>query len=187
MPVGSFVAPNPIISLLVRYHPKSVLDLGVGFGFYGVAVRNFLDVGVRPYKTWLAGIEGYERYRNPCWELYDKVKVGRIQDVEFQTLLPPAKKRWACILMSDVLEHFDTEEGVRQIERAKASLARRGILIVSTPGKFDAQGAAHGNELERHRSLFVSKDLEPLGFKMIRREGMRRDGRNTVVAIHVAH
>lgn len=183
MPIGSYVAPTTIITQLVNSRPKSVLDLGVGFGFYGVSVRNFLDYGVKPFKTWLAGIEGFESYRNPCWDVYDKIEIGRIQDIDFLSLLPPSKEKWACIMMSDVLEHFEKEEGIAQIDRAKSALARGGILIISTPGRFGPQGAAHGNVLERHRSLFISKDLEPLGFTTLRKEGMQSDGRNTVISV----
>lgn len=184
MPIGSPIAVNLIALHLSNTKPRTVLDLGVGSGFYGAVVRQWCDLGVQPYKTWLAGIEGWEKYRTPCWELYNRVQVGLIQATNLQELLPPGTEArgWQCILMSDVLEHFEQEAGVCQVERAKSALAPGGTLFVSTPGWQSHQGAAHGNELERHRSLFLGKDLEELGFEVLRREGRRADGRNNVIA-----
>lgn len=171
------------MTLLVDERPVTVLDLGVGFGMYGAAIRNWLDRGVTPYRTYLAGIEGHAPYRNPVWDLYDRIEVGKIQDTNFRELLPEGKKGWDCILMSDVIEHFTDEEALRQIERCKQVLAPGGKIIISTPGWQSHQGAAHGNQLERHLSLFTSKELEPLGFKTLRKEGLQEDGRNNVISV----
>jgi hypothetical protein len=78
MPTGccSLVA---IATQFVVFRPGSVLDLGIGTGFYGAVVRQWLDGGVRPWRTRLVGVEGFATYRSPCWDLYDEVVVPSIE------------------------------------------------------------------------------------------------------------
>ena len=79
MPIGSYAATAPLVQSLIRHKPKSVLDLGIGFGCGGVLVRQWLDLGVRPWKTHLVGVEAWSDYRNPVWDLYNVVYVQTIE------------------------------------------------------------------------------------------------------------
>jgi len=78
MPIGSYAATVPLVQTLIRARPRSVLDLGMGFGCGGVVVRQWLDLGVRPWKTYLVGVEVWSDYRNPVWDLYSAVYVQTI-------------------------------------------------------------------------------------------------------------
>ncbi len=49
-----------IATQFVRRRPRSVLDLGIGMGFYGAVVRELLDGGVLPLRTRLVGVEGFD-------------------------------------------------------------------------------------------------------------------------------
>ena len=65
MPIGCCSLVPAIATQFVLRRPRSVLDLGVGMGFYGAVVRQWLDGGVQPWRTRLVGVEGFDAYRSP--------------------------------------------------------------------------------------------------------------------------
>jgi predicted SAM-dependent methyltransferase len=71
------------------------------------------------------------------------------------------------MIMSDVIEHFEKQEGLKQLRRAANHLTPGGLLMLSTPAVFCKQGSVHGNELETHRSLWAPEDLTQLGFEIV--------------------
>lgn len=167
MPIGCVSVVPDIIAILSGKSPKpqKILDAGIGFGFYGAAIRQWLDSGVKPFRTYLLGIEGFSQYRSPCWDLYNYIHTITIQ--EYLTSELSAKDRFDAILLNDVLEHFDKGEGRDILLKLTQKLLPGGLLIVSTPAVFMEQGAAHGNDLEVHRSFWEADDLKQLGFKII--------------------
>lgn len=166
MPIGCSSLIPYVYDELVARSVRSVLDLGVGMGLHGAGVRQWLDLGVRPWRTRLVGVEGFEAYRNPCWELYDELHVATIED-----WLAESCEVFDAVLLLDVLEHFDEPGGGRVIEAARRRLAPSGIILIGTPGIWYPQGAAHGNALEVHKHLWSARALEELGF------AIRWDGR----------
>lgn len=151
--------------LILLNSPKKVLDLGIGHGINGAGVRNWLDVGVKPYTTHIEGVEGFN-YRSPLWDCYNVVHECTIQKF-FET----DTRQWDMILMTDVIEHFDKLEGIKILQQCKERLTRKGHLVIVTPAVWIEQGDAYGNELERHRSLWTPADFQGLGF------GIVKDGR----------
>jgi hypothetical protein len=162
MPIGSFTVIPHVARQLVAQRPGSVLDLGIGSGFYGAVVRQWVDQGVRPWSTFLVGVEGWADYRNPLWDLYNVVVIDTIFAYfkRFQDLFD-------CVILGDVLEHFDLSEGFDLLSQAQARVARGGTLIVATPAVFCEQSAVYGNELERHRSSWSATALESRGFRTV--------------------
>src|SRR6478736_1120466 len=165
MPIGSYALVAPIVAELVKKAPTKVLDAGIGFGFYGSAVRQWINSGVKPYATELIGIEGFPEYKSPCWDLYDRVFEKDIRGFGEFYLESPT---FDFIIFSDVIEHFNKEEGVIILNKFIDSLKPNGVLMVGTPGVFCEQGAVYGNDLERHRSLWKAEDFRSLGFEIIK-------------------
>jgi len=161
MPIGSYVAVPLLAQALLKRSPASVLDLGMGFGGCGVIVRQWLDFGIRPWKTHLVGVEAWADYRNPVWDLYDVIYVQPIEE-----FLPACTESFNCILLGDVLEHFEKDAGRRLLDAIKSKVAPAGCFLVTTPARFFPQDAVYGNELERHRSLWSESDLKKLGFNV---------------------
>ena len=161
MPIGAFSTIPYLIRIMLMNKHESVLDLGIGHGINGAIVRNWIDNGVRPYKTHLEGVEGFN-YRSPLWECYNVVHECTIEKF-FET----DDRKWDCIVMTDVLEHFTKEEGVFVITKCKERLNKGGVFIVVTPGVFIEQGAYMGNELEVHKSLWSTLDFQAHGFSVV--------------------
>ncbi|HQK52850.1 MAG TPA: methyltransferase domain-containing protein [Sedimentibacter sp.] len=155
MPIGSFAILPDVINELIKVKPKTILDLGCGFGIYGVAVREWLELGYNEngWNIYIEGVEAFQKYRNPNWEHYDKIIVGDILKVNFD-------RKYDAILLLDVIEHFEKEIGRKLIEQIKKLLNPGGILLVGTTAIFCKQDAVYGNEFERHRSLWTIDDFK---------------------------
>jgi SAM-dependent methyltransferase len=166
MPIGSFTFVPEIAAHMEQRAPQSVLDLGMGTGFYGAVVRQWGDGGVRPWRTRLIGVEIHSAYRNPLWELYDVVVQASLE-----SYLETQCGAYDLVLLLDVIEHFEPDVGTRVLERAMSVLVPGGTLYVGTPAIFVPQGAAHGNPHETHRALWTADDFTQRGF------GLLRDGR----------
>jgi len=175
MPIGSFSIIPDAVYELVNKQPKSVLDLGIGFGMYGAAIREWIDLGVYPYHTVLHGVEYFGNYKSPIWDLYDSIYVESIQDFN------PSQKYDAITLM-DVIEHFTLDEGKNQLEIIKKWLNPGGILLVGTPAIFFEQGAVYGNSKETHLSLWTPSHFTDIGFTIIRDGQIDKYGHQMILA-----
>jgi SAM-dependent methyltransferase len=169
MPISSFSIVS-LIALELNYKkPDSVLDVGAGSGFYGAVVRQYVDMGVSR-KTELIGVEPFPAYKEAIgWSHYTKMYFITVQD-----FLVHVKDKYDSILFLDIIEHFTRLEGLTILEELKERLNLGGVLLVSTPGIFEAQGAEHGNELERHKSFYEIDDFFTRGF-IILKDGRKRD------------
>lgn len=170
MPIGCLSSVAHIVNRLIQRRPKTVLDLGIGMGFYGAAIRQWLDMGFAVnFNVQLVGVEGFERYRNPCWDLYNEVYVQSIEDFlqRMETIRQQPTKyaeavacQFDAVLLTDVLEHFDKPAGASVITRVLNCLTRDGIFIISTPAIETEQGAVYGNEFERHKCAWSATELK---------------------------
>jgi hypothetical protein len=136
--------------------PKRVLDLGCGFGKYGVLLREYLDVAkgrARPdqWTTEIVAIEGFHPNRNPIHDfVYNQVHYGNAVDIL------PGLGQFDLVLMCDVIEHFEKDVAARLVE---AILGQARFLVVSTPRQFSPQGAENGNPYQIHRCVWSARDF----------------------------
>lgn len=148
---------NQIVNLIRYTKPQSVLDIGVGFGKYGMLAREYLEFGSTEtgYGEWthrIDGIEAFGDYLTPLHDyIYDEVFVGNALEI-----LPTLEQRYDIILLIDVLEHFERDDGLRLLELMRE---RGRNYIVSTPRHAGPQGAEYGNEWETHRSQWHPRDF----------------------------
>lgn len=156
MPTSDHHNINTMLSILRALEPRRVLDVGCGFGKYGVALREYLDIWYERLErdTWtvqLIGVEACDRYRNPIHDfVYNHVFYG-----EAQTVVPQLGQ-FDAVLIADVIEHLEIEEA-RLL--AKTCLEHSPVLIVSTPVDWNPQGDLCGNPYERHRNLWRAEDF----------------------------
>ena len=159
MPIGCYATVPLLAHHLGVHQPRRVLDLGMGAGGNACIVRQWLDLGIRPWKTYLVGVEVWAAYRNPMWDLYNLVVVDTINNY-----LNWQSESFDCVLLTDVIEHFNKDEGRQLLNDVRRVVNVGGTLVVGTPAEFFAQGAAHGNHYEQHRSFWSRQDFEELGF-----------------------
>lgn len=161
MPIGSYASVPWVAQHLITHRPQRILDLGMGFGMYGAMVRQWLDLGVQPWKTFLVGVEGWVNYRNPVWDLYNVVYAELIQDF-LKRESPP----FDCVILGDVIEHLPKDEGRQLIVELQRLVSASGHLLIVTPAEFFEQGAVYGNALEVHRSHWQPEDFTDCGFQV---------------------
>lgn len=131
MPTSYYQAIPQLLEQIMAEQPRSILDVGVGFGKYGLLCREVLEVPFGRYhkEQWhviMDGIEVYEGYRNPIHEhVYNQVYYGNVRDLLER--LP----NYDVILLIDVLEHFPKEEGIALLHHLLRHTEK--VLIVSTP------------------------------------------------------
>ena len=165
MPSSRYDVIPFVLDLVTKWQPRSILDLGVGYGKYGVLFREYLDIWKvdKPYSKKvlrLIGVEAFEEYRNPIWDVYDKVIIGDVNSEKVKAEL--AEEKFGLLFLGDVLEHFEKEEGKRLI----GSLNYDKIIIV-TPLHVLDQKAVYGNEFETHKSSWKWQDFPNLQLQVI--------------------
>ena len=157
MPTSQHFQISRILDLVVLLNPKSVLDIGTGFGKYGLLCREFLELwdGKETYGKFrhrIEGIEIFEKYLTPVHAyVYDRVHVGDAAQV-VQNL----ESSFELALLIDVLEHFDRPAGEKLVADI---LSRCRYLIASVPRDNGQQGEMYENSHETHLAQWTARDL----------------------------
>jgi len=178
MPISTMDAVPTIVETIRALRPASVLDVGVGFGMWGVLLRSTLEMreGAERYhkRDWavtIDGVEVFEAYRNPIYAFaYDTVHIGDVCD------LAGSLPAYDVVLLGDVIEHIPFEQGRRLLD----TLAERTgkAIIVVTPRGDMAQEGVFGNPREEHVSNWTAPD-----FRRWPNARVRTVSRRTLVAL----
>ena len=161
MPQSDYWAIPYVLDTASQIRPRSVLDVGVGIGQYGLQLRQILDIGQGRLRrdewvTRIDGIELFEGYRNPVWDyFYDAVHIG-----DCRQFLGDTSQQYDLIVLCDVIEHFEREEALHLLELLRA---RGQWVVVTTPAGHYPQDAVFGNAGEIHRSEWRMDDFRRLG------------------------
>lgn len=151
-----------IINIVMQLQPRSILEIGTGFGKYGFLFREYLDIwGAaadherlhrRNWQVRIDGIEYFPAYISDLQrQIYDHLIVGDAMQ-EIDTL-----GSYDLIFLGDVIEHFPKEDGQRLLEKCLAHAQR--MVMISTPNYFNPQGPEYGNERETHHCLWTREDF----------------------------
>lgn len=162
MPSSFPDALSVVAAWVQALRPATVLDVGIGFGKYGLLFREYLDVSPRSERgerydagsatVRIDGVEAYEPYVGPLQRaIYDRIHIGDALAVL------PSLGRYDLVFAADVLEHFTRADGERLLDVAAAHAAL-GVLIV-TPALDLPQGEVFGNPFECHRSAWTPGDF----------------------------
>ena len=148
------------MDIIISLQPFSVLDVGSGFGKYGVLCREYLELwdGRQEYKfiRRIDGVEVFENYITPLHKfIYNNIYTENIID-----LVKKLDFTYDLVLLIDVLEHFPKEEGVWLLNNLLSK--NKGVLI-NTPKKPSAQKDAFDNIFETHKSSWKKEELTSFG------------------------
>ncbi len=163
MPTSDPYNLTPLVTILVRLRPGRLLDVGCGFGKYGMLYREYTDIWDQriPRDSWtshIEGIEAFEAYRNPIHDYaYNAVHYKPAQEVL------PTLGQFDAVLIADVIEHLELAEAKSLVAEC---FARSPIVVISTPREFYPQEALCDNEFERHRCTFTARDF-PEGIHVV--------------------
>ncbi len=162
MPTSQYEQISKIVSLAVHLKPNSVLDIGPGFGKYGVLLREYLefwDTKNQNYKKFnkkIDCVEAFEKYITPIHKfVYNKIIIGDIKE-KIKTL-----EEYDLILLIDVIEHFEKKEGIKLL---KQLLDKGKYILISTPKLVEEQKDSFGNKYETHKSEWSKKDFKKIAY-----------------------
>jgi len=147
------------VDVLMKIEPTRVLDIGVGFGRWGMLVREFCDVWFgrvfrSDWKVWIEGVEGFSQNIDD----YHRFFYNRIRVADFQDIYSELIDRWNVIIFGDVLEHFEKKEAIEILNWA---LSNSDYVLVNIPlGENWEQNEMYGNILEKHLSTWSLDDFK---------------------------
>ena len=143
MPTSEHWQIPHVCEVLAREKPASVLDVGAGYGKYGVLAREYSGA------TRADAIDAAA----PRYPVYDHVYLGDLRQIA--ALLPGDAPTYDLALFIDVIEHFEKPEAYRVLDE----LTRRARkVLVATPLGFRRQEIP-GMPYETHRSGWYPWDF----------------------------
>jgi len=142
---------SEIAETVRKINPKSILDVGAGFGEY-------LDILQQRYdrKDWVAKIDAlevWEKYITPVHKyVYNKIIVADVTE-DFSVT-----DGYELLFLGDVLEHFSREQGLVLLESFKGKW-----IVINTPGpkwKDYHLSAYLENKYEAHEYIWEDDDFK---------------------------
>jgi len=125
-----------VVEVIAREQPKTVLDVGAGYGKFGILVREYAN----PERVDAVDVT------KPRFEAYDHVYLGDARELD--RLLPADAPTYDLALFLDIIEHLEKPDAWALLE----TLTRRARrVLVTTPLGFRAQEVP-GLPYETHRS-----------------------------------
>lgn len=153
-----------VAELIYKLKPRSVLDIGIGFGKWGVIAREYTDVNKgrcakNKWQVRIDGIEIFAAYRSVLWEVYNTVYIGNVIDVL------PKLGNYDLILAIEVLEHMTRADGLRMMSQIKAKSIHHVITYSNS-----VSPAVFGNRHEEHITKWSPEDFK--GFTLMCERGL---------------
>lgn len=165
MPYSLPHALSDICRYILVTQPMSILDIGAGFGSFGVLARLYTDICYNRYhrlqwKTKIIGIEIHKPYLNPLHDyIYDSMIFA--DAVRVLESFQKKNEKFDLILCCDAIEHFDKERGLWLLELINSTSK---TSVITTPLKFFPQTGFLNNPYETHRSHWTKEDF--IGYRV---------------------
>jgi hypothetical protein len=160
MPSSQYYHISKIMEMVISLNPKSVMDMGSGFGKFGVLCREYLELwdGRQKYEfsRRIDCVEIFQKYISPL----HKYVYNNVYNENILEIAPKLDTKYDLVLLIDVLEHFQKIDGINLLNTL---LAKNESVLVSTPKKPSPQKDAFGNVYETHRSIWSIDELAKLG------------------------
>lgn len=157
MPSSTLDALEAALQLIIDMKPRSILDLGVGFGKWGFLCREYLETGHNKvyardaWKCRIDGIEGFKPYiQDHHQAIYDNIYIRDLNASEPWL----ASSHYDLYLAMDVLEHLINWRGVLR------AVPKESSIIAAVPNGQCDQGAVFGNPREAHVVTFGIEDFK---------------------------
>jgi SAM-dependent methyltransferase len=164
---SSFPSQIPgIVHLLSQLRPKSILDIGKGFGKYGFLAHEYVGIpNNRKLDSHLTlreqsevvieAIEADGDLMLPHMEqIYEKVHFGDACEI-----YDKLERTYDIVLMIDIIEHL---EKAKALELLRYFLAQNSTLIIATPVDYFEQHL-YESVFENHVSHWTRSDFQRLG------------------------
>ena len=148
MPTSALIVSPTVIAHMHALDPGSVLDIGAGYGKYGVLFREYLDQHPR-----VVAIEAWQPYvaAHRLHGIYDEVHCIDATQASDELL-----NSCDAVYLGDVIEHFGKDDGLALLARIRCP------IVINTPVEF-FHNPAGLPWTETHRSHWTRRDFENTG------------------------
>ncbi|MBE2255709.1 MAG: class I SAM-dependent methyltransferase [Ignavibacteria bacterium] len=170
MPTSNWQNISYNIDLIKKINPKSILDVGVGFGRWGILFREFLelwnetDFSKSDSPDWeikITGIEIFPAYIKPYHHFfYTEIIIKDIKDY-----LTEANDKFDLINFGDVIEHLTKKDALTIIEK---SLNISDYVLINIPIGKNWEQSSNINPYEEHKSIWQISDFKNYPNKIIK-------------------
>lgn len=164
MPSSRIEIVPHVINAVVGLKPRSILDVGIGFGKFGMLFREYLEVWDDTTsakrlqrKNWQIQIDGVEVHP-PYLSRLQRFIYNTIHVCDIRMLLPDLPD-YDLIFFGDVIEHMPRPDGLALLKLAQGKAKH---IIVTTPAYWNPQGAEYGNPHEAHESYWQREDFSDI-------------------------
>ena len=155
------------IDLVRKLNPASILDVGVGFGRWGILFREFLEIweNSKYDGSWKRTIDGVEIFPGYIKD-YHKYFYNNIFIENASEFIKKTSKNYDLINFGDVIEHFEKSEGEELINLA---LEKGKFVLINIPiGKNWQQEGSKENPYEEHKSAWYNNDFTKYKYNIIK-------------------
>lgn len=155
------------IKLIRNINPQTVLDIGVGFGRWGILMREFLEIwDDSNYKgEWKRTIDGVEIFSGYIKE-YHKYFYSNIYEEDALSFIKRCENKYDLINIGDVIEHLEKKDGEEFI---KLALEKSNFVLINIPiGKYWEQRGTLENPHEEHKSIWYNDDFAKFKHRYIK-------------------
>ena len=149
---------------IIKRNPNSFLDLGIGFGKYGLIAREYTDIWNRKNylkKDWEVIIDGVDIHKFYISDHHKYIYNTLYNQDIVSFILKYDGKPYDMTVCLDVIEHVPQEQGVLLLDALKTKM---GYTVISTPLEPGTRkGGQFGNKHEAHISKWTPEFLENYG------------------------
>lgn len=162
---SSFISQAPIILYLIsKIKPKTILDIGKGFGKYGFLIHEYIGIDNKNKLNPLLTMKEQSQINIDAVEIdeqlilphlnhfYNVVITGNILEM-YENM-----KTYDLILMIDIIEHLDKTAALKML---KFFAAKKTKIIIATPLEFFNQHL-YESVHEEHISHWSKKDFSSI-------------------------
>lgn len=154
----------PVIKAIQAAKPKTVLDVGVGFGKWGHLIREYTDVwdGNFQSKDWqvhITGVEAFEGYVDDgVRHYYDEIVIGDALGIV------PTLQSHDIVIAMDMIEHQDKDRAIKLLQACIDCASMQAIFSIPLGVKWLGANKSYTeiNPWEEHKSAWESDELESL-------------------------
>ena len=146
------------IETIMAIEPLRVLDVGMGYGRWGMLLREFGELWFNRVhrKDWRINIEGVEAFEKNIDE-YQSYFYNSIHHGDFSKIYKKISQNWDLVIFGDVLEHFKKDTAIELLQWATTC---SGYVMINIPiGSDWPQEDLYENEYERHLSEWEIDDF----------------------------
>ncbi len=146
------------IDLVRKLDPQSILDIGVGFGRWGILFREFLEIwdSAKYDGDWTRVIDGIEIHPGYIKD-YHKYFYSNIYEDDALNFLRKTGNSYDLVNLGDVVEHISKTEGEELIRLA---MEKAKCVLINIPiGKHWHQDGTKNNPNEAHKSIWYNNDF----------------------------